>query len=252
MDSEREKKFQRFFGISSDDCGEVLIISPFFSAKMFSAQLRQARNFKGLLFHGLSGVYEGKKVTFVNTGMGQTLTADCVLAQDPQKIKAIIFLGAVGAIKDLPIAQGVVVQAAFYDTDFFTGLGLSCGAGALQWFCPDDALCALSRQVASEQGYALVPAKAISIHTLWAQEREKVLRYIQQDMQAVDLECALLYAAAAKNKIKTVALCYVSDQLPNQPFWGEFSLKQRLAMREAMTRLVKISLGVAAQFSEVR
>lgn len=249
MNSESEKKFQRFFGISSDECGDVLIISPFFSAKLFAPYLRHAQLCKGIFYHGVSGVYEEKKVTFINTGMGQTLTADCVLAQDPQRTKAIIFLGAVGALQNFNIGQGVLVQEAFFDAGFFAAMGLSCLPDQPQRFCPDAALSADSRQMGSEQGYELEPVKVISIHTLWEQEQEKALRFIGQGMQAVDLECALLYAAAAKQKIKTVALGYVSDQLLNKPFWSDFSRNERLTLKEAMVKLVKIALQVAAQAS---
>jgi len=245
-----EKKFERFFGIPVDKCGQVLIISPFFGAKLFSAQLNRACDFKGMLFHGVSGMYEEKKVTFINTGMGQTFTADCVLAQNAQKIKAIIFLGAVGALQDLNISQGVLIQEAFFDSDFFSELGLLSRQDQALRFGPDPELSIISRRIASEQKYELEPARVISINTLWQQEPESARPFINRGMQAVDLECAFLYAAAARKKIKTAALCYVSDHLIEKPFWTDFPPTERSSLQNAMKKLAEIALKITARISE--
>jgi purine-nucleoside phosphorylase len=245
-DNNHDKKFKRFFGVSRAELGETLIISPFFSTRLFTAYLKQAVSFKGMLYHGVSGMYENKKVSFVNTGMGQTLTADCVLAQDWEKNRAIIFLGAVGALAGFEIADNVLVQQAFFDTTYYEQFGIRCRRDNPEGFCPDSDLVDHCRKAAAEHKYDFKPVEVISVHTLWDQGEWKIDRFHQLGMQAIDLECALFYAAAAKKKIKALALCYVSDLLLKKPFWGDYSLQERLAMREALAKLVKIALRLAA------
>ena len=66
-----------------------------------------------MLYHGLSATVQGKKITYINTGIGQSMVADCVLAQSNKQIKKIIFLGAAGAISDFKINP---VKTDFFNT----------------------------------------------------------------------------------------------------------------------------------------
>jgi len=124
MSEIEDKKFIKLFGITQDQIGDCIVLSPFFNPKLFASQVENPQYFKGMLFHGLSGTFKNKKITFIYTGMGQTLVADCVLAQDKNRIKAIIFLGAIGAVRDLEIADKVIIEQAFFDQTYYSKFGI--------------------------------------------------------------------------------------------------------------------------------
>lgn len=237
-----KKKFKKLFGISRDDLGEALLISPFFNVKLLASELKQKQFFKGILFHGLNGIYENKKITFVNTGMGQSLVADCILAQDHAKIKALIFLGAVGAVKDLKIADIVVLKEAVFDTQYYSKFGINFKEINQKKFYPDAQLLKDSLNIAEENNYQLKQANVISIHTFWDQAEQRVNELAKNGMQSVDLECALFYAAAQRKRIKSIALCFVSDKIVSRPFWGQFSVSEKLAMKNKAAQIVRLGL----------
>ncbi len=242
MKNTEEKKFKKLFGISRDDLGEVLLISPFFHAKLVGDMLKQKEFFKGIIFHGLNGFFKDKKITFVNTGMGQTLVADCILAQNPARIKAVIFLGAVGAVKDLDIADIVVVKEAVFDTEYYGKFGLIFKEGNLKKFYPDAQLLEYSLNAADKKNNQLKQANVISIHTFWDQTEPRAEQLAKNGMQSVDLECALFYAAARKKKLRSIAFCFVSDNIVSRPFWGEFSAEERLVMKNKASEVVRLGL----------
>ena len=239
-----ENKFKKMFGISRDEIGEVLLISPFFHAKIIAPELKKHKFFKGLVFHGLSGVYKNEKVTFVNTGMGQSLVVDCILAQDPEKIKAVIFLGALGAVKDLEIADGVVVKEAVFDTQYHKKFGINFKEEDNRSFYPDASLLKNSLDTAIEKGYSLKQANVMSIHTFWDQAKPRAEELAQNGVQSVDLECAFFYAATRKQNIKAIALCFVSDNILSRPFWSEFTKGERSAMRKKASEIVRLGLAL--------
>ncbi len=242
MKDAEEKKFKKLFGIGRDELGEVLLISPFFHVKLLASELKRKNFFKGMIFHGVNGFYKNKKITFVNTGMGQTLVADCILAQDAEKIKAVIFLGAVGAVKDLEIADTVVIKEAVFDTEYHRKFGINFKEGAQKKFYPDAQLLKYSLNTASEKNYHLKQVNVISIHSFWDQAEKRAEQLAKNGVQSVDLECALFYAAAREKKIKSIAFCFVSDNIVSRPFWGNFSVKERLAMKNKASEIVRLGL----------
>ena len=242
MKNSEEKKFKKIFGISRNDLGKVLLISPFFHTKLLASELKQKIFFKGMIFHGLNGFYKNKKVTFINTGMGQTLVVDCILAQAPEKIKAVIFLGAVGAVKDLEIADIVVIKEAVFDTQYHRKFGINFKKEAQKLFYPDAQLLKYSLDTAGEKNYHLKQVNVISIHTFWDQAEQRVKQLARNGVQSVDLECALFYAAAREKKIKSIAFCFVSDNIVSRPFWGNFSAKERLNMKKKAAEIVHLGL----------
>ena len=241
-----EKKFKKLFGAYPNEFADVLIISPFFNVKLFSQALKEKVFFKGMLFKGVSGLYKDKKITFVNTGMGQTFVVDCVLAQDSRKIKKIIFLGAVGAIQDLEIADNVVIKEAVFDTEYHKKFGINF-KDDLKTFKPDLDLYEYSMFLAEKNNYNLKQANVISIHTFWDQGIQRARNLADQGMQSVDLECALFYAATGKKKIRSIAFCFVSDNIISCPFWGDFSPKLRSDMKNRVSDLVVLALELGQE-----
>ncbi|MBU1087241.1 MAG: hypothetical protein KKD05_06960 [Candidatus Omnitrophica bacterium] len=236
------KKFIKLFGISYDELGECLVISPFFNPKLFASHVENPQYFRGMLFHGMSGTFKSKKLTFIYTGMGQTLVADCLLAQDKKRIKAIIFLGAVGAVRDLEIADKVIIEKAFFDVSYYSKLGIALGENSKKEFFPCERMMDASLKLAKEKNIFLKKANTLSIHTFIDQGFEIAENLYQSGVQSVDLECALFYAAAKIKQINALALCFVSDNILTKPFWSDFSLSEKTKIKNQMLELVKFSL----------
>ncbi|MCK4995122.1 MAG: hypothetical protein KAS13_08790 [Candidatus Omnitrophica bacterium] len=247
MKNEEEKKFEKMFGMSRNDMGEVLLISPFFHTKLVTPELSEQKFFKGMIFHGLNGIYKSSKMTFINTGMGQNLVVDCILAQDPNKIKAVIFLGALGAVKDLEIADSVVITEAIFDTQYHKKFGINFNGNDQKTFYPDAQLLENSLDKALALGFDLKQANVISIHTFWDQTKQRVQELTEMGAQSVDLECALFYAASHVKKIKSIAVCFVSDNIASRPFWGKFSAAERVAMKNKASQLVRLGLELGLE-----
>ncbi len=242
MSKIKDKKFNKLFGIGYDQLGDVLVISPFFKPKLFFNRLENPKHFKGMLFYGLTGMFKNKRVSFICTGMGQSLVADCVLAQDPKIIKTIIFLGAVGAIRDLAIADNVIIEKAIFDTSYYKQFNIEINENSKKEFFPAAELVEKTLMLAKEKNFSIKKANTISIHTFINQSIEIGKELSQAGIQSVDLECALFYAAAELKQINAIAFCFVSDNILEQPFWEDFSLQEKAKMRNQMAELVNFSL----------
>jgi len=245
MNQSDKKKFKKVFGINSEHIGQTLIISPFFPAKLFRAKLKNSEFFKGLIYHGIRGEYRGRQVTFINTGVGQSLVADCVLAQDEKNTKQIIFLGAAGALQNLKIGDCVYIKKAFYDTDYFKKFGFDFTQEKVKSFAIDNSLIKIISQAAKPMKKDFKQASIISLHTLWDQNRQVIDKIIKMNIDCIDLECALFYAAAASKKIRAAALCYISDLAPDRPYWGNFSIAEKSKIEQSVSRLVCMALNTA-------
>lgn len=246
MNQLEKKKFKKIFGVDSESIGQTLIISPFFHAKLFRAKLKKCEFFKGLIYHGVRGDYQGRQITFVNTGIGEALVADCVLAQDERKTKQIIFLGAAGALQNLRIGDCVYIDKAFYDTDYFKKFGFGFTQKNMISFKPDKSLIEIFLGTKHWRENDIKQASIISLHTLWDQNSELINRIIQLNIDCIDLECALFYAAAARKKIKAVAFCYISDLIPSKPYWGDFLTPEICRIKQSISRLVCLALETAS------
>ena len=238
------KKFNKLFGISDDKLGDTLVISPFFKPKLFFSRLKNPEYFKGILFYGVTGIFNNKRVSFICTGMGQSLVADCVLAQDSKKIKKIFFLGAVGAIRDLEIADNVIIEKAIFDSTYYRQFNIKLSESSKKEFFPSVKLVKEALSMAKEKNFIIKKINTISIHTFINQGIEIGKELFQAGMQSVDLECALFYAAAEIRQINAIAFCFVSDDILKQPFWGNFSLQEKSMIKNQMIELVDFTLGL--------
>jgi purine-nucleoside phosphorylase len=242
-----KQRFRRLFGINRKELGEVLVISPFFSPKLFKQRLKKISVFKGMVYQGINGQIQERKISFINTGMGQSLVADCVMAQDAKKVKALIFLGAAGAIRDLEIGDNTVIEKAFFDTEFYYKFGIFIDPSLNNFFLASPELISKTKNFSKECGLKLKPSTLISLHTFLDQGPERAKVFSEKKIQSVDLECALFYAAAKKKGIPAVALCFVSDHILNKPFWSDFSVLQKAKIRNQIFALSDFSLQLAGK-----
>ncbi|MCP4650566.1 MAG: hypothetical protein GY853_10880 [PVC group bacterium] len=246
MSQENKLKFKSLFGIVPEEFPDTLIISPFFSLKSFKSELENAENFKGMVFKGVVGAYKDKKIAFVNTGMGHTLVGDCVLAQQITNVSKIIFLGAVGAVNGLNVGDCVLVQKAFFDTEYYEKLGVfGQNKNEIKCFIPDPELVDKIDALAKEQKKEIKKIDVMSVHSFWNEDEVLVNKLKDASIHAVELECAIFYALSSLNQIKSLALCFVSDHVVRRPYWSDFSPAEQAGMRESREFMVKASLEMA-------
>ncbi|MBU4304416.1 MAG: hypothetical protein KJ893_02145 [Candidatus Omnitrophica bacterium] len=235
-------KFKKLFGAEPESMSATLIISPFFPLKVFSAHLKKQVFFKGLVFKGVRGIYKNTPVTFIHTGMSATLVSDCVLAQEPRHTGKIIFLGAAAAVQRLNVGDCVIIKEAGLDIEHYRHYGFECRQKEERGFFADKGLIEQSIRAARERNIDLKPTRLMSVYSLWDQDESFAEALVQKDIQAIDLECALFYAAAGRRHIKAAALCYISDHIKHRPFWSEFTLPERLAVRKSFLSIIQVSL----------
>jgi len=237
-------KFKKLFGAEPESMSATLIISPFFSVKVFSAFLKKQAFFKGLVFKGVRGIYKNKPVTFIHTGMSAALVSDCVLAQDTRHTGKVIFLGAAGAVQGLNVGDCVIIKEAVLDIEYYRHYGFECRQEEEKNFFADKGLLEQSICAAREQNIELKPTRLMSVYSLWDQDGSFAQALGQKNIQAIDLECALFYAAAGRRNIKAAALCYISDHIIRKPFWSEFTLPERLAAKKSFLSIIRLALGL--------
>lgn len=247
MKNIEEKKFKKLFGINKDELSEIVIVSPFFHTKIFSNFLKNKKFFKGIIFHGVNGFYKKQRITYINTGMGQNLIVDSLFALDSSKTKAVIFLGAVGAVKDLKIADKVIIKEAIFDTEYHKKFDIDFKGKDKKIFYPNESLYKFSLKQSEKNKCKLKEVNVASIHTFWDQQEDKAEKLLKDSIQSVDLECALFYAASKLKKINSVALCFVSDNIISHPFWGDFTIFERKNIKESTIQISNLALEICTK-----
>ena len=245
MKNNQSLKFKKFFGLPKDEIPAAVIISPFFSPKDFKNKLKKVNFFKGLIYKGVQGIYKDKKIIFINTGMGGLFVSDCVKALSICGVKAIIFLGAVGALKNIDICDNVLIKKTILDAECFYDIGISLNGDILKsGVLAADDLVNRCLSIVKEKGLSLKSVTNISLNSLWNQPKEKAIKIKENGIESVDLECFHFYAAAREKKISCVSLCFVSDNLLTDPFWRQLVISERLKMKSAQDSLVELALEV--------
>lgn len=241
-----EQRFRVLFGIERQRLGPGLVISPFLNSRQAGRHMSSPRFFSGMAFSGVCGKISGKPISFICSGMGHPLTADCVLAQDAQRVNTIVFVGAVGAWRQRAIGDCVVISRALFDTQYYRQFpGCALNAGGLAEFVPDASLVLFSENAAQLRDIALSRIAIASVNSLWQQDEEMVPRLEAGGVSGIDLECALFYAAAAHCAISAVSLAVVTDIPGERPYWGGFSLTERRAVSRNIHCLLQLSLHIA-------
>jgi len=246
MIKEDRLKFKKLFGIDCAALSQRLIISPFFSPKLFGLKLKNSKYFKGLIYKGVTGTYQGQTITFINTGIGPMLVADSILAQDQDNVCSVIFIGAVGGVTSLSIADIVLIKQAYFDAGYYQRLAINFkNYSSVNNLKPDNKLMQLCSDFLSKQKIKAKEINVISLNSLWHQDDNLIQQIKKKGIQAVDLECAFFYAMAKKQKIKALALCYVSDLLLTKPYWHDLSCIDRIQVQKSISYLIEVALELS-------
>lgn len=242
MKDQDKLKFKALFGIDQALIPESIIISPFFSIKSAASFLKEKHNFKGMFFSGVRGLYKGKEIIYIKTGVGATLVHDCIAAI-PQHLSAkIIFLGAVGAVNGLNIGDCVLVNKAFLAQEYFAGMNISLMQQSTCGYEPDVLLAKQCKALAQKQNVNLKKVDVMSLHSLWAEDEKLIAQLQEKNIDAVELECAVFYGTSKLKQKNSLALCVVSDHLEKKPFWSEFAISEQSCLKKSMQDLMQLAL----------
>lgn len=186
---------------------------------------------------GYTGDYNGKKVSIQGTGMGIPSTAIYVHELIHEYgVKQIIRIGTCGAIQaDLKVGQLILVEAAY--TDSYTNL---VQTGSMD-IAPsaDKELLAAALVTANKFSIPVESGKIFSTDTFYSDDNTRWDEWIKQGVLGVEMESSILYALAAKNKVRALTILTVSDNIITKVY---ASAKER---EQASLDMMRLALEIA-------
>ena len=162
---------------------------------------------RGML--GFTGTYKGKPVSVQGSGMGcpsMGIYSHELFAF--YGVETIIRVGSAGALQDfLDIGDLVIAQGACTDSHFPAQFGLP------GIFAPigDFELMRRGADAASKKGLRYVVGNVLSSDCFYVDDPENLPKWRNMGVLAVEMECAALYANAARLGKKALGILTISD-----------------------------------------
>ena len=162
---------------------------------------------RGML--GFTGTYKGKPVSVQGSGMGCPSMG--IYSHELYAfygVETIIRVGSAGALQDfLDIGDLVIAQGACTDSHFPEQFGLP---GA---FAPigDFELMRLGADAAVKKGVHYTVGNVLSSDCFYVDDPENLPKWRKMGVLAVEMECAALYANAARLGKKALGILTISD-----------------------------------------
>ncbi len=162
---------------------------------------------RGML--GFTGTYKGKPVSVQGSGMGCPSMG--IYSHELYAfygVETIIRVGSAGALQDfLDIGDLVIAQGACTDSHFPEQFGLP---GA---FAPigDFELMRLGADAAGKKGLRYAVGNVLSSDCFYVDDPENLPKWRKMGVLAVEMECAALYANAARLGKKALGILTISD-----------------------------------------
>jgi purine-nucleoside phosphorylase len=232
--------FQSLFGIGKAQVQKTCVLLPLAAADIL-AGLGTPCLAKGKLY----STGNGRGFTAVRTGVGPALAGDAVLWLGETSCETIILFGSCG-LTGLGDGLGIgslLCPTACYAAESFTVL-LEKKSDAWDAYRPDSRLLGTFMESAGPAG--VTPAICLSIGSLKLQD--ELLPLIRsKGVQAVDMECASVYAAARHTARRAVALFYASDIIGEKPFHSALSRQDTSTIHSSMTKAGRLLCDVIEQ-----
>ena len=178
-----------------------------FIAEKFLEDAKLVNNVRGV--QGYTGFYNGKRVSVMASGMGMPSMG--IYAHELfnfYDVKNIIRVGSAGAIrKDLKIGDIILVEEARYTSNFPRDYLATLHYTAK----PDMELLEKAKNIAVEKQIPFRVGKVYSSDVFY--KDAKYARMYRNDVLAVEMESAALYAVAHKAKKNALTICTISDNI---------------------------------------
>ncbi|HSV43538.1 MAG TPA: hypothetical protein VLJ10_03200, partial [Candidatus Bathyarchaeia archaeon] len=191
--------FPKLFGQEKHDIKPFCILTPFLTKGLLKG-LHISKLYRGNPYHTATH----RSYSLIETRIGSTYAGDAVLLLRGTPCQRILFIGSCGSLdqKRFPIGSVVVPQICCAMEGFSTMLGPALPFDRV--VTPDDDF--ISKLIA----LAVKPVHSASVGSIVL---ESILQsdFQKNGIQALDLECASVFAAAAHVRIPAAALLYVTD-----------------------------------------
>jgi purine-nucleoside phosphorylase len=242
-----EEVIRVVFGCRPEDVAEDVVITPFIPLNSFQRHLDAmiCRLAPPFFYRGFTGIFRGRAVTVILTGVGPSRVGDCVgfLALTPAR--RVLFAGALGglgpeqAIGDffLPLEAADGEGYARYVDRPFAELAreartLPCSGGL------EHGLAAFLRA----RGLTLREGRVFTIGSVAFESRENLELLAELGYDALEMELSAFYAAARHHGFEAAALTYVSDLPLRSSLWEPKSPAEEEALRTAYRALPPLCL----------
>ena len=205
-----------------------------FIAENFLSDAILVNNVRGV--QGYTGYYKGKRVSVMASGMGMpSISIYAYELFTEYDVDVIIRVGSAGGLAEQIKTKDIVVaQAACTDSNIVSQYGLNGTFAPIGSFDLIEKAVRLGR----ESGANVQVGNVVSSDVFYC-DRKEHLAWRDMGVLAVEMECAALYALAAKLKKRALCICTISDC----PLTGEsLPAEER---QTGFSKMIKLALEVA-------
>ncbi len=227
--------FETLFGVKREQVKKTCILLPIMP-KGILKQFGVPELLRGKIYS--SG--NGARLTLIRTGVGPALAGDAVLYLGDTACKNIILFGSCGLVETgtgLHLGN-LLCPSRAYAAESFTRLMEGDGPPWRMYY-PDKKM---YDQLLDSTDVDITSASCLSIGSLKLQDA-MLQTFKKEAIQAVDMECASVFAAAARAGLQAAALFYATDVIGEKPFHAELSSEDKAILKSAIRDAVHILCG---------
>ncbi len=205
-----------------------------FIADNFLTDAVLVNNVRGV--QGYTGYYNGKRVSVMASGMGMpSISIYAYELYTEYDVDAIIRVGSAGGLAEQIKTKDIVIaQAACTDSNIVSQYGLHGTFAPIGSFD----LIEKAAEIGRKAGANVCVGNVMSSDVFYC-DRKEHLAWRDMGVLAVEMECAALYALAARLKKRALCICTVSDC----PLTGEsLSADER---QTGFSQMIKLALETA-------
>ncbi|MCI8418248.1 MAG: purine-nucleoside phosphorylase [Lachnospiraceae bacterium] len=186
---------------------------------------------------GYTGIYEGKKVSVMGTGMGcASIGIYSYELIHMYGVKNLIRIGSCGAMQeDVKLGDIVMAAGASTDTNYAHQYQLPGTFSAVASF----GLLSRAVEEAKKNQFPYVVGNVVSSDVFYGETEEWKI-WAKMGVLAAEMESFALYCNAARAGVNALAIFTVSDSMISHE---EMSAQER---QNGFTNMMKVALGVAA------
>lgn len=222
---------ETLFGIDASAFKPLCIVTPYLTHHLRKA-LGINEIIKGKIYH----CAQLPHATLIKSGVGASLTGDCILWLEDTPCEKIIFFGSAGAVSTKHRVGSLVTVSDCFAADGFSSLM----ADDIELMAIVETDKKLTHSLFKE--YALPEVKALSFASLKLEE-DYLDIFKEHNIDVIDMECAAALNAAERIDVKSSALLYITDMIGLYPFWQSLRNAERPEITQALDKAAAILMS---------
>ncbi|MFH1429039.1 MAG: hypothetical protein ABIH39_04770 [Candidatus Margulisiibacteriota bacterium] len=238
-------------GCRPEDIAPKVIISPILKITDFKKIFSniEAEFGQKYWWSGITGIYEGERITFIYSGRGAAKVGDLTIVLKSTPCRHLLFLGSMGSLHDdLTIGDFALAGAAIDGEGFSHYYTEQLNTEALLkkkvFIDPVSHLLHLARRKLNQGEYNYRVGDVFTIGSLFAEKEDFLVQLKEAEIIGIDQETSALYTAAQVGDIEPLALYYVFDKPMETSIWDETTLEQLECQRRSLNRLPILGLEI--------